>query len=128
MLGSLQAVNLFWLSLILRIARNYVFKRDWVDERSEGETEEEVEVAPATGGAGVETKVEGGKEHPDRMNGDASGSGTKMVDHERSGLGTADGLTEEGGINDAARLRAVNGNRGSRPMDVIVVEDEGRRR
>lgn len=38
LLGSLQAVNLFWLYLILRIAKNYLWKReDIVDTRSDDE-------------------------------------------------------------------------------------------
>lgn len=44
LLASLQAVNLFWLFLILRIAKNYVFSKAIADERSEDEDEgEEVE-------------------------------------------------------------------------------------
>ncbi|KAH8148479.1 uncharacterized protein LAJ45_07582 [Morchella importuna] len=39
LLGSLQAVNLFWLWLILRIAKRYVLTSDAVDERSEDEDE-----------------------------------------------------------------------------------------
>lgn len=41
LLACLQAVNLFWLFLILRIAKNYVFTSVAVDERSEDEEEEE---------------------------------------------------------------------------------------
>jgi very-long-chain ceramide synthase len=42
LLACLQAVNLFWLYLILRIAKNYVFsKEELADERSEDEEEEE---------------------------------------------------------------------------------------
>lgn len=41
LLACLQAVNLFWLYLILRIAKNYVFSNVTVDERSEDEDEEE---------------------------------------------------------------------------------------
>jgi acyl-CoA-dependent ceramide synthase len=37
LLASLQAVNLFWLFLILRIARDYVFTSGLQDERSEDE-------------------------------------------------------------------------------------------
>lgn len=39
LLGSLQAVNLFWLWLILRIAKRYVLTSDAVDERSDDEDE-----------------------------------------------------------------------------------------
>ncbi|KIX08599.1 uncharacterized protein Z518_03255 [Rhinocladiella mackenziei CBS 650.93] len=46
LLACLQAVNLFWLFLILRIAKNYVFSNIKADERSDDEDdEEEVEVA-----------------------------------------------------------------------------------
>lgn len=41
LLASLQAVNLFWLYLIVRIAKNYVFNTNWVDERSDDEETEE---------------------------------------------------------------------------------------
>lgn len=41
LLASLQAVNLFWLFLILRILANYVFNSVKKDERSEDEDEEE---------------------------------------------------------------------------------------
>ena len=41
LLASLQAVNLFWLFLILRIAKNYVITTVVVDERSDNEEEED---------------------------------------------------------------------------------------
>ncbi|KAB8202656.1 TLC domain-containing protein [Aspergillus parasiticus] len=45
LLASLQAVNLFWLFLILRILKNYLFNSIRKDERSDDEdTEEEEEV------------------------------------------------------------------------------------
>ncbi|KAF7588969.1 hypothetical protein BBP40_004971 [Aspergillus hancockii] len=40
LLASLQAVNLFWLFLILRILKNYVFNSVRKDERSDDEDEE----------------------------------------------------------------------------------------
>ena len=43
LLVCLQAVNLFWLFLILRIAKNFVFAKDLADERSDDEEEEEEE-------------------------------------------------------------------------------------
>ncbi|KAI9678739.1 MAG: hypothetical protein M1817_005796 [Caeruleum heppii] len=43
LMASLQAVNLFWLFLIFRIAKNYVFAKTWADERSEAEDEDEDE-------------------------------------------------------------------------------------
>ena len=50
LLASLQAVNLFWLFLILRILKNYLFNSVKKDERSDDEDEEEpVEQAHATG-------------------------------------------------------------------------------
>jgi very-long-chain ceramide synthase len=39
----LQAVNLFWLFLILRIAKNYVMRVGLSDERSDDEEEDEEE-------------------------------------------------------------------------------------
>ncbi|EXJ55884.1 hypothetical protein A1O7_08815 [Cladophialophora yegresii CBS 114405] len=47
LLACLQAVNLFWLYLILRIAKNYVFSNITVDERSEDEEEDEDTNIPA---------------------------------------------------------------------------------
>jgi acyl-CoA-dependent ceramide synthase len=44
LLASLQAVNLFWLFLILRILANYIFTSVAKDERSDDEDEEEEEV------------------------------------------------------------------------------------
>jgi acyl-CoA-dependent ceramide synthase len=41
LLACLQAVNLFWLFLILRIAKNFVFAKDLADERSDDEEEDE---------------------------------------------------------------------------------------
>lgn len=44
LLASLQAVNLFWLFLILRILANYIFNSVTKDERSDDEeSEEEIE-------------------------------------------------------------------------------------
>jgi acyl-CoA-dependent ceramide synthase len=43
LLASLQAVNIFWLFLILRVAKNYVFNKVRRDERSDNEDEEEEE-------------------------------------------------------------------------------------
>ncbi len=37
LLACLQAVNLFWLFLILRIAKNYVFSNGLEDDRSDNE-------------------------------------------------------------------------------------------
>ncbi|KAI9810297.1 MAG: hypothetical protein M1827_006347 [Pycnora praestabilis] len=44
LLASLQAVNLFWLFLILRIAKHYVFKRDLEDVRSDNEEDDELSI------------------------------------------------------------------------------------
>lgn len=43
LLSALQSINLFWLFLILRIARNYVFSSVRKDDRSDEEEEEEEE-------------------------------------------------------------------------------------
>ncbi|EXJ76822.1 uncharacterized protein A1O5_01330 [Cladophialophora psammophila CBS 110553] len=63
LLASLQAVNLFWLFLILRIAKNFVFSNVRADERSEDEDEdEEIEDAPSEGKKASENgKIAGGK-------------------------------------------------------------------
>ncbi|KAL1965699.1 hypothetical protein VTN77DRAFT_5199 [Rasamsonia byssochlamydoides] len=45
LLASLQAVNLFWLFLILRILKNYLLNSVKKDERSDNEEEEEEEVS-----------------------------------------------------------------------------------
>jgi len=44
LLASLQAVNMFWLFLIYRVFKNYVFTKVTKDERSDNEDEEEEEV------------------------------------------------------------------------------------
>ncbi|KAL5048690.1 hypothetical protein BDW71DRAFT_205384 [Aspergillus fruticulosus] len=44
LLASLQAVNAFWLFLILRILKNYLFSNIKKDERSDEEDEEELEL------------------------------------------------------------------------------------
>ena len=43
LLASLQAVNLFWLFLIFRIAYRFAFNSDLSDDRSDDEDEEEEE-------------------------------------------------------------------------------------
>ena len=43
LLACLQAVNLFWLFLILRIAKNFVLRNPLADERSDDEDDEEYE-------------------------------------------------------------------------------------
>jgi len=58
LLATLQAVNLFWLFLILRIAKNYVYSSVAVDERSEYEDEDEEE-AEAKDKTGPEVRVNG---------------------------------------------------------------------
>lgn len=63
LLASLQAVNLFWLFLILRILKNYLFNSIKKDERSEDEDEEEEEeeqndTARATGATTIQNNKE----------------------------------------------------------------------
>lgn len=60
LLASLQAVNLFWLFLILRILANYLFNNVKKDERSDDEDEEE-EVEPET--KALATGVDAGQEN-----------------------------------------------------------------
>ncbi|KAJ5894747.1 hypothetical protein N7495_006438 [Penicillium taxi] len=60
LLASLQAVNLFWLFLILRILANYVFNNITKDERSDDEEEIEEEAEAKTDVAvatGIENKA-----------------------------------------------------------------------
>ncbi|KAI9672440.1 MAG: hypothetical protein M1829_004519 [Trizodia sp. TS-e1964] len=59
LLATLQAVNLFWTFLILRIAKNIVFNSAFVDERSEDEDEEEVleKVEPVVSAEGTKLLV-----------------------------------------------------------------------
>ena len=67
LLACLQAINLFWLYLILRIAFNVVFaKKEIEDVRSEGEEEEEGE-EPVVGGK--EVKINGAINGNGKMNG-----------------------------------------------------------
>jgi acyl-CoA-dependent ceramide synthase len=56
LLASLQAVNLFWLFLILRILYNYLSNSVTEDERSDNEEEEDDDVAADTA-KGVSTAV-----------------------------------------------------------------------
>lgn len=58
LLGSLQAVNLFWLWLILRIAKRYVVTRgeEAVDERSEDEDSSSEEGSSGSGSGSGEDK------------------------------------------------------------------------
>ena len=58
LLASLQAVNLFWLFLILRILANYIFNSVKKDERSEDEDEEEELENEADTAAAIATGVE----------------------------------------------------------------------
>ena len=62
LLACLQAVNLFWLFLILRIAKNYVLSNIVQDERSEDEDEEEESQVSGKDQKGTkETKMNGSK-------------------------------------------------------------------
>ncbi|KAI9740232.1 MAG: hypothetical protein M1834_004810 [Cirrosporium novae-zelandiae] len=49
LLACLQAVNLFWFYLILRIAKNYVFDNHLEDNRSDDEEEEETDTRKVNG-------------------------------------------------------------------------------
>lgn len=61
LLASLQAVNLFWLFLILRILANYLFHDVKKDERSEDEDEEELEQVDTK--AALATGIESNQEN-----------------------------------------------------------------
>ncbi|KAJ5348859.1 hypothetical protein MYU51_007151 [Penicillium brevicompactum] len=61
LLASLQAVNLFWLFLILRILTNYIFTNVTKDERSDDEEEEEEETTVET--KAIATGADQGKEN-----------------------------------------------------------------
>ncbi|OJK01439.1 hypothetical protein ASPACDRAFT_77184 [Aspergillus aculeatus ATCC 16872] len=59
LLASLQAVNLFWLFLILRILKNYLISDIKKDERSDDEdTEDEFPVPEASSHAAIATGIE----------------------------------------------------------------------
>ncbi|RAH69129.1 TLC domain-containing protein [Aspergillus aculeatinus CBS 121060] len=59
LLASLQAVNLFWLFLILRILKNYLISDIKKDERSDDEdTEDEIPVPEASSHAAIATGIE----------------------------------------------------------------------
>ena len=60
LLASLQAVNLFWLFLILRIAKNYVVTAVASDERSDNEEEDEddAEMTSKEQDASIKRKIE----------------------------------------------------------------------
>ncbi|PGH27646.1 hypothetical protein AJ80_00659 [Polytolypa hystricis UAMH7299] len=60
LLGALQAINLLWLFLILRIAKNYVFNSVKQDERSDYEDEEEEEEEIPSKGEGKASAVQNG--------------------------------------------------------------------
>ncbi|KAK2767022.1 hypothetical protein FQN54_006339 [Arachnomyces sp. PD_36] len=70
LLSSLQAVNLFWLYLILRIAKNYAFNSDRRDDRSEDEdednetTQESLKNEKSMQGNGVSTSLQNGHNIP----------------------------------------------------------------
>lgn len=77
LLASLQAVNLFWLFLILRILANYIFTSETRDERSDDEEEEEEEEshaeAEAKSKATLATGTQQENQSPKMMaNGDAA--------------------------------------------------------
>lgn len=58
LLAILQAVNLFWLYLIFRIAKNYVFSHVATDERSEDEdSDEDVTQSKENGSAAANVKA-----------------------------------------------------------------------
>ena len=63
LLASLQAVNLFWLFLILRIAKNYVMRVGLADERSDDEDEGDETEGEQTG----KKLLEGTKEADGRL-------------------------------------------------------------
>ncbi|OAP62880.1 hypothetical protein AYL99_02107 [Fonsecaea erecta] len=71
LLACLQAVNLFWLFLILRIAKNYVFSNIRADERSDDEEEDEqTEEAPSGGQKVLENGKVGGEKPVVLVNGE----------------------------------------------------------
>ena len=83
LLALLQAVNLFWLFLILRIAKNYVFSNAIADERSDSE-EEDTDVEIKEGGA----KEINGKQPTVLLNGEpVEGQGKPAMLRERKRKG-----------------------------------------
>ena len=67
LLACLQAVNLYWLFLILRIAKNYVFADNLGDERSDNEESDETGEAESTSNEKMSRKniEQEDKAHPD---------------------------------------------------------------
>lgn len=58
LLGSLQAVNLFWLWFILRIAKRFVMDKEAVDERSEEEDNGNEDDESSTQGDEITPRIE----------------------------------------------------------------------
>ncbi len=93
LLANIQGLNLFWLFLILRIAKNYVFnnvKANEMDERSEVEDEEE-----------EEEQQEKGKREGASGDGDGAGAPGPAPSSNTPGGGAGDG-EEKGGKNGNA--------------------------
>ncbi|DAA73227.1 TPA_exp: Uncharacterized protein A8136_5152 [Trichophyton benhamiae CBS 112371] len=95
LLGSLQAINLFWLYLIIRIAKTYVFGNALQDERSDNEEEDdEIEESSTTGeanGVPIPTLL---------VNGHATKENLDPIEN-----GSSTGLLTNGNSNGAATKR-----------------------
>lgn len=61
LLGTLQGVNLYWLYLIFRIAKNYLSQSQFADVRSDDEDEEEEDVVDGGKGNGKVKEAEKAK-------------------------------------------------------------------
>jgi acyl-CoA-dependent ceramide synthase len=98
LLASLQAMNLFWLFLILRVAYNIAFREVVEDVRSEGEESDEDREAERS--AGVSSALEGQKAEPWAL---GNGNGTMNGTHVHAAAApTADGPAQgqKGGAKD----------------------------
>lgn len=78
LLASLQGLNLFWLFLIIRIAKNYVMTSGIADERSddEGEDDDVLEHTPQN----TRLSAQGPGNPPILVNGHANGGQVKGKD------------------------------------------------
>ncbi|EZF95559.1 hypothetical protein H113_04106, partial [Trichophyton rubrum MR1459] len=83
LLGSLQAINLFWLYLIIRIAKTYVFGNALQDERSDNEEEEdEIEESSMTSeanGVSIPTLLVNGHATKENVDPIENGSSTGLL-------------------------------------------------
>ncbi|KAI9750036.1 MAG: hypothetical protein M4579_006630 [Chaenotheca gracillima] len=108
LLACLQAVNLFWLFFIVRIAKNYVFSSQWADERSDAEDDDANDEAEQDETSGLDDEEEPDADQKERY----PGRSAKKSDVSILVNGTAinkDG--EEESYSDAVKQGANGGAR-----------------